>query len=102
LLRGLHVIELLAHLGQARFQFIHGIMQSLHLAGDLIYFAAGVGGLLSQRFLQILDSRPHLVHVISLLREQVFHHAHALVKRLLHARHVVLHELELGLDLYEL
>ena len=63
---------------------------------------ARVAGLLPQGFLQILDSRPHFVDVIGLLGEQVFHHAHALVERLLHAGHVVLHELELGLDLYEL
>jgi hypothetical protein len=85
LLRRLHIIELLAHFGETRFQFVYGVMQRLHLTGNLVDLAARVAGLLSQRSLQILDSRPHFVHIISLLREQVFHHAHALIERLLHA-----------------
>jgi hypothetical protein len=50
----------------------------------------------------VLDSGAHLVDIVDLLRKQVLHHAHAFVKRLLHAGHVVLHELELGLDLDKL
>ncbi len=102
LLGGLHVIQLLAHLRQTRLQLVHRIMQRLHLAGNLVHLAGSVIGLRAQGFLQVLDGSAHLVHVVSLLGDQVAHCAHAFVKRLLHAGHVVLHDLELCLDLDEL
>ena len=41
----LHVVELLAHLGQTRLQLVHRIVQRLNLAGELLDAAIVVGDL---------------------------------------------------------
>ena len=49
LLRRLHVLQLLAELRQPDLQFVHGVVQRLNLAGDLVArFAGGIALLLLQ------------------------------------------------------
>ena len=95
----LHVIELLADLGQARFQLVHRVVQRLDLSRNLFHAAVGVAGLALHLLLQVVNCRVHLVDAVGALLDEVFHRAHVHVDGLLHAGHLVLQRLNLGLQL---
>jgi hypothetical protein len=71
----------------------------LDLSGELVGAATYVGLLLLQSVLQILNRPRQLVDGISVLFYQVPHDTHALIEGLLHASHLVLQGLHLGLKL---
>ncbi len=92
-----HVLELLAQLGEADLEFVHGVVQRLNLAGDLVDLPGAILLLFVDGGLETVDRGGHFVGGIGVLLEQVLHDAHALVKGLLHLRHLLLQLLDLGL-----
>ena len=69
------------------------------MAGHLVNSRAALVLLLLQPFLQAVDARSDFVDVVGALFDQVLHHPHALIEGLLHASHLVLKGLDLGLQL---
>jgi hypothetical protein len=55
LLRGRHVLELLAQFGEADLEFVHGVVQRLNLSGDLVDLPGAILLLFVDGSLQFAD-----------------------------------------------
>ncbi len=98
LLRRLHILELLAQLGEADLELVHGVVQRLNLAGDLVDVPGAILLLFVEGSLQLVDGGGYFVGGVGVLLEQIFHDAHALVEGLLHLGHLLLQLANLGLQ----
>ncbi len=98
LLRRLHVLESLAQLGEADFEFVHGVVQRLNLAGDLVDLCGAILLLFVDGSLQLADGGAHFIGGVGVVLEQILHDAHALVKGSHHRGHLLLQLGDLGLQ----
>jgi hypothetical protein len=81
---------LLAQLGETDLKLVHGVVERLDLAGDLVDAPGAILLLFVEGSLQLIDRGGYFVGGVGVLLEQILHDAHALVEGLLHLRHLLL------------
>ena len=102
LLGRLHILELLAELGEAHLELVHGVIQRLNLSGNLVDLPGAILLLFVDGSLQPVDGDAHLIGDVGILLEQILHDAHALVKRSRHRGHLLLQLGDLRLQFDEI
>ncbi len=85
----------------AAFEFVHGVIERLDLAGNLVGLAGAVLLLFVDGGLQVFQRSIYPVHDVGVLFYEVRHHAHAFVERLRHLGHLLLQLIDLRLQLDE-
>jgi hypothetical protein len=94
----LQVLDRLVELGDARLQFVNGVIERLNLSGGGIDFAAQAVALLVDLLLQSVHRLAHLVGIVSGLFDEVLQDPEPCVEGGLKALHHVEQLLHLGLQ----
>ena len=97
-----HIFQLFANLAESYLQLIQRVIQRLDLARELLALRPAFALLLLEGGLQPVERVGYLVDGISVLFNQVFHYAHALVKAALHRRHLKTRRADIGPDVLAL